>query len=312
MITRRENDKAPPQNRRVAPSAEAKRGVLQAPGDPLGYDDSPAPGVASTTVRPPRVSRPPRPKTRLFATLQLALGAMVVIAASVAVAWGARRYLLTSPRFAVRTVEVDGMRRRTAGEVARAGGVEVGKNILGLDLEAARAGILTDPWVESATVTRKLPSTVRITVVEREARALVAIGGEPYLATRDGDLFKKVTLEDPYDLPVVTGILPEQVARDRAGVVLSVKRVLDVAEDLDRAGVAKRWPIQELSLERDGALVVIVGREAISLHLGRPPYREKIDQLRSVLTELARRKANASVIFLDNDAHPERVVVRMR
>jgi cell division protein FtsQ len=30
------------------------------------------------------------------------------------------------------------------------------------------------------------------------------------------------------------------------------------------------------------------------------------------LNELARRKANASVVFLDNDAHPERVVVRMR
>jgi cell division protein FtsQ len=300
---RRESASAPPAR---------KHGVLHAPGDPLPYDDSPAPGVASSSVRPPAATLPRRPRTRLLATLQLALGAIVVITASVAVAWGARRYLLTSPRFAVRTVEVEGMRRRTAAEVARGAGVEVGKNILALDLEATRGAIVADPWIESAKVTRKLPSTVHINVVEREARALVIIGSEPYLATRDGDLFKKVAPEDPFDLPVVTGVASEQVARDRAGVVLSVKRVLDVAEDLERAGVAKRWPIQEMSLERDGALVVTVGREAIALHLGRPPYREKLDQLRSVLAELARRKASASVVFLDNDAHPERVVVRMR
>ncbi|MEJ7732579.1 MAG: hypothetical protein WKG00_25670 [Polyangiaceae bacterium] len=123
---------------------------------------------------------------------------------------------------------------------------------------------------------------------------------------------KKTAPDDPYDLPVVSGILPDKVANDRAGAVLEVKRVLDVAEDLERAGVAKRWPIQELHLEKDGALVVTVGREAIALHLGHGPYRDKLDQLRSVLSELSRRKANASVVFLDNDAHPERVVVRMR
>jgi cell division protein FtsQ len=312
-----------PENRRRA-SASGAAPLVDAPGDPLPFDaDSPAP--SATTVRPPpppsprgarkkNVSPPaaPRPRSRLVATLQLTLGAMLVIAASVAVAWGARRYLLSTPRFAVRTVEVEGTRRLSAAEVAKLGNVAVGANVLALDLDAARAAIAADPWVESATVIRKLPATVRITVVEREARALVNIGGELYLATRDGDLFKKTAADDPYDLPVVSGILPDKVATDRAGAVLEVKRVLDVAEDLERAGVAKRWPIQELHLEKDGALVVTVGREAIALHLGHGPYRDKLDQLRSVLSELARRKANASVVFLDNDAHPERVVVRMR
>jgi cell division protein FtsQ len=307
-----------PENRRRAGGGAT---IVDAPGDPLPYDaDSPAPGA--TTVRPPppragarkkkEATAAPRPRSRFVATLQLTLGAMLVIAASVAVAWGARRYLLSTPRFAVRTVEVEGTRRLSAAEVAKLGGVAVGANVLALDLEAARAAIAADPWVESAQVTRKLPATVRIAVVEREARALVNIGGELYLATRDGDLFKKTAPDDPYDLPVVSGILPDKVAHDRAGAVLEVKRVLDVAEDLERAGVAKRWPIQELHLEKDGALVVTVGREAIALHLGHGPYRDKLDQLRAVLQELSRRKANASVVFLDNDAHPERVVVRMR
>jgi cell division protein FtsQ len=58
--------------------------------------------------------------------------------------------------------------------------------------------------------------------------------------------------------------------------------------------------------------MVTIGREAIALSLGQPPYRDKIEEASRILNEVARRKANASVIFLDNDAHPERVVVRMR
>ncbi|XYI00492.1 FtsQ-type POTRA domain-containing protein [Sorangium sp. So ce1128] len=283
--------------------------------------ESPAPPATSVSVRPPRPpgkggapgeARPARPLSRHFRALQLLAGAAVVLVASTAVAWGARRYIVSSPRFAVRTVLVDGVQRRTAEQVASAGGIEVGKNIFTLDLELAGASISTDPWIEKATVTRKLPSTIQVNVVEREAQALVAIGGDLYLSTRDGELFKELAEDDPVDLPIVTGITGDQVARDRAGVVIAVRRLLDVVEDMGRAGIARRYPIQELHVERDGSIVITIGKEAIALHLGQPPYRDKVGQAARVLTELAQRKASASVIFLDNDAHPERVVVRMK
>lgn len=303
-------------NRRVAPKGKRARGVIDAPADPIACEESPLPGAATTSVRPPSRSGAPGPIRRFagrFArTAQLAIGVAVVLTASIAVAWGARRYLTTSPRFSVRTVVVDGNHRRTAPQIAAAGGVAVGKNIFALDLAGAGVMIGQDPWVEKATVTRKLPATITINVVEREAAASVAIGGELYLATRDGDLFKKIAEDDPSDLPVVTGIQAAQVASDRKGVVLAVKRVLDVAADLDRSGVGKRYPIQELHLEKDGSLAITIGKEAIVLQLGQAPYKDKIAEASRVLTEVARRKANASVIFLDNDAHPERVVVRMR
>ena len=105
----------------------------------------------------------------------------------------------------------------------------------------------------------------------------MAIGGELYLATRDGDLFKKIGADDPSDLPLVTGILPAQVTSDRAGVVITIKRVLDVAEELDRVGLGKRYPIEELHLDKDGSLVVSRpgGHRA---RLGQPPYRDKIEE----------------------------------
>ncbi len=299
-------------NRRNKP-AKARSTVIDAPVDPImGGDDSPLPGPATTSVRPPPGAMKKAFESRFSRGLQLVAGAVVVLAGSIGVAWGARRYVTTSPRFAVRTVLIEGERRRSAAAVADAAGVAVGKNIFALDLNRAGQMLTQDPWIERATVTRKLPSTVSITVVEREAYAAAVISGELYLATRDGDLFKKLGEDDPSDLPVVTGITAEQIARDRAGVVLAVKRVLDVVEDFERTGIAKRYPVEELHLEKDGVLTVTIGKEAIALHLGMPPYRDKIEQGARVLNEVARRKANAQVIFLDNDAHPERVVVRMR
>jgi cell division protein FtsQ len=292
--------------------------VVEAPVEPLGVDEvSPPPPPTSRSVRPPPAPAPSKAPAkaagRLSRAAQLGAGAAIVIAASAAVGWGARRYIVSSPRFAVRTVLVDGAHRRPAEKVAAEAGVAVGANIFAIDLRNAGLAVTAaDPWIERATVTRKLPSTVQIGVVEREARALASIGGELYLATRDGDLFKRAAAEDPLDLPIVTGVLPEQVASDRPGVVLTIKRLLDVADELDRTGISKTRPLQELHLEKDGSLVVTVGREAILVHLGQPPYRDKIEQASRVLGEVARRKANASIIFLDNDAHPERVVVRMR
>lgn len=307
---------APPPNRRRASTPGSAGKILEAPGDPLltsSDDESPPPGPTSKSVRPPPSPRPARRALgELARSLQLIAGVAVVLVASIAVAWGARRYIMSSPRFAIRTVLVDGVHRRTAEQIASAGGVAVGGNIFALDPDAAGSAIATDPWVEKATVTRKLPATVQINVIEREARGVTVIGGELYLATREGELFKRLDQADPEDLPIVTGITPEQVANDRTGVVLSVKRMLDVAEEIERAGIARRYPIQELHIERDGALVVTIGREAIALHLGHAPYRTKVEQGARVLNEIAKRKANASVIFLDNDAHPERVVVRMR
>lgn len=344
-MTARRSSAPPPPNRRVAPPAVPTANATTAPAnakrsDPPAAnakraepsparrpaDDSPAPPATSVSVRPPSrrsgASSPPAKDAsaahasarvpRTLRWLQLVAGVIVVLAASIAVGWGARRYVMSSPRFAIRTVLVEGEQRRSAQEVASAGGIEVGKNIFALDPALAGAAIAADPWIERATVTRRLPSTIHVSVVEREARALVAIGGDLYLATRDGEFFKRHGGEDPADLPVVTGVTAEQVARDRAGVVIAVRRALDVLEDLDRAGVSRRYPTQELHIEKDGTLVFTIGKEGISLHLGRPPYREKIAQASQVLSELARRKANASVIFLDNEAHPERVVVRMR
>jgi cell division protein FtsQ len=290
-------------------------GVVDAPGEDYALPDEPATTAGERNVRKP--SRPkapvgPSPLSAFAKRIQPIVGMVVVVATSIAVAWGIRQHVMTSPRFAVRTVRVEGTVKRNSEQIAASGGLQVGKNIFTIDLESARVRILQDAWIEKATVRRKLPSTITVEVSERDASAAVVVGSELYLCTHDGELFKRVEPGDPTNLVVISGLTADQVANDRPGSVRRIRTALDLMMDYEQRGPSKRLPPEEINLGEDGTIRIMVGKEAVTLELGHAPYRQKVLRAARVLEEVDRRHAQPSVVFLDNEAHPERVVVRMR
>jgi cell division protein FtsQ len=251
-------------------------------------------------------------RARIAEALRLTAGVVVTVVAALLCVWGLVRYTRTSPRFAIKVVHVQGNAHRSPEDIARTGGIAPEHNIFTTDLEAAQSRLLGDPWIERVSLRRKLPSTIVVDLVEREAHALVAIGSDLYLVTRQGELFKKYELGDPYDLPVVSGIGAEEVAQDRTAAVGLIRRALDLVADYGHTAAAKTHSVQEAHLEDDGGIALVVGKDATTLRLGRGPYRQSLEQASRVFSELASRKGQASVVYLDNEAHPERVVVRMR
>jgi cell division protein FtsQ len=277
-----------------------------------------APGVEKPPASAPAPARAARPKRRwAFATrwlgrLSLLTGILVVVGASTAVAWGLRRYLRESHRFSVTDVHVEGNSRRSAQQIIKRAGLETGKNIFQLEEDALSSAIVADPWIEAAEVKVELPNAVRIKVSEREARALATIGGGLYLVDQKGQLFKELAEGDPRDLPVVTGIADDEIAHDKEGVTARIRRALELIDDLTEAKIAQRYPVQEVRAEADGTVSVVVGSDGLTLMFGTPPFRAKVDKADRILEELRYRKVQRAILFLDNRAHPERVVVRLQ
>jgi cell division protein FtsQ len=267
-----------------------------------------APPVERTTG--PRGTVAPR-TSRVLGWLRAALGVALVTGSAVTVAWVGRRHLLTSPRFATVAVEVTGNDRRPTDVLVAESGITLGTNVFAVDLEAARLRLLSDPWIHEATLARRLPGTVAATVVERKAAALVVLG-DTVLATAEGEPFKKLEPGDPVDLPLVTGLRAEDLTDDREGTVRTIRRAIELAADYDRVPLARRSPLEEVHVQLNGSFSLVVGRSAMELVLGAPPFRRKLDQAARVVAELDKRGAKADAIMLDNDARPERVVVRMR
>jgi len=284
-----------PRNRRVA-AADVAEDVID---------------VASRGAVAPELPAPSARLVGVVAWVRAVLGAVLILGLSIAVAWGARRHVLTSPRFALDEVSVQGAHQRTESIILAEAGIAKGMNVFALDLDRARAKLLSDPWIETATLTRHLPGTVRIAVTERELAAVVSLP-EPYLAARDGRVFKKMETSDPTDLPVITGLTSDAVAQDREGTQHLIVRALDLAGDYEHGPLSARQPLQEVHVANGGELTLVVGKDGVSLVLGLPPYRRKLEEAGRILGELDRRGAHAAVVMLDDEARPDRVVVRTR
>ncbi len=250
------------------------------------------------------------PGSKIVPVLRALAGGALVVSLSSAVAWVIRDHVINSPRFAVADIRVTGGHQRTDEALLAEAGLSKGANIFSVDLDGARVRLLADPWVSGVTLTRRLPGTLVVQVTERELGAVVVLH-ETYLASRDGEIFKRFELGDPTDLPVLTGLDPDSVAEDREGAQATIRRALDLAAEYERSPLLPRV-LEEIHVTAEGGFTLVVGKDGLALALGGPPFRRKLEEAAKVTAELDRRGTRAEAIMLDDDARPDRVVVRAR
>ncbi|WP_026127890.1 cell division protein FtsQ/DivIB [Nocardiopsis lucentensis] len=113
---------------------------------------------------------------------KLAFVALLVVALVCVVTW----VLLGSRLLVVRDVAVTGLDRVSAEEVVAAVDVPTGTPLIRVDLEGGAQRAESVELVESATLTRGWPATLRVEVVERQPLLAVRAGDEYRLVDGDG------------------------------------------------------------------------------------------------------------------------------
>ncbi|WP_369974508.1 cell division protein FtsQ/DivIB [Nocardiopsis sp. FIRDI 009] len=137
----------------------------------------------------------PKPGTRVRRKSdpwKLAFMALLVVALVCVVTW----VLLGSRLLVVRDVAVTGLDRVSAEEVVAAVDVPTGTPLIRVDLEGGAERAESIELVESATLTRGWPATLRVEVVERQPLLAVRAGDEYRLVDGDG-----VRIEDSATRP---------------------------------------------------------------------------------------------------------------
>lgn len=300
-------------NRR-APSTHG--GHVVAPDEGFASGESPVPAAVQAKGHA-RGSRPEMAGAHgvvalLWSALKLASGLAVVVGVSLAVAWSAHHYALTSPRFAIHTVDLVGAKRTTLDQIKTISGIAVGSNIFALDTDVAERKLLENPWISEVKVTRRLPSILRVELSEREAAAVVALGERLFLVTPEGVPFKEVQAGDPFDMPLISGASPENLQRDRKREIERIQTGLEVLRQFERVPLSRVYPAEEVHIADAGDVTLTCGKDGVTLELGTGPWRKKLLMAEEVVGELRKKGRTPGIVFLDNSAHPERVVVRMR
>jgi cell division protein FtsQ len=287
-----------------------RHGAVRAPEESFSFEHDAE--EASDSEPAPAKAAGSGPWGKLTSALRLGLGLALVIGTSVSVAYSVRHYALTSPRFAIQEVNLLGGKRVSPEQAQKQAGIELGANVFALDTALAERKLLENPWISEARVTRDLPRALRVEIKEREAAALAVFAEKLYLVTGTGEPFKPLEAGDPVDFPIITGATLEGLSRDRPRELDRVRVGLEVLEQYARLPLSKTQPAQEVHLADSGDVVLTAGKEGITFELGKDGYRRKLLMGEQVVAEMRRKGRSPGIVFLDNQAHPERVVVRMR
>jgi cell division protein FtsQ len=141
--------------------------------------DAVAPGAADVTYEPNDLARGAPPRTRGARAARRAAAALVA-GAALAAAAAAPRWappaLARLSFFRVRQVEVEGLRYAPAAEIAARLGVDTTRSVWA-DLGPLRARVAGHPMVARAELSRHLPGTLVVRIVEKVPVALAPARG---------------------------------------------------------------------------------------------------------------------------------------
>lgn len=216
--------------------------------------------------------------------LLLALGAVLLGGTAVLGGW-----LLSSPRFAVASVDVSGTSRLSREDIASAAGIAPGSNIFTLDTREVVARVEALPLVRHAAVVRSLPNHVAIAIEERRPFTLVHAGRLHWIDDQGVDLgaeARAVSLA----MPVISGLGPDDLASEapggRAAAGLRLLRLLL------RSGGGLLQSISEIDMSRaEGPVLYTL--DGVEVRIGQEDWEARLGRLLGVLAQL---KASGEVV----------------
>lgn len=139
--------------------------------------------------------------------------AALVVAAIVAAQWfglttaAYQQYGQLAARvgFEVKDVEVTGMDRVDQLKVYDIVLAEMDRSMPMVDIEKVRADLLQYGWIKDARVSRRLPDTLAVEIVERKPTAVWQRGGKYSLIDAEGVVLENVKVSAVGELPLLNG-----------------------------------------------------------------------------------------------------------
>ncbi len=118
----------------------------------------------------------------------------------------------------IREVEVEGIHHVTKPEVLERLVLKPGMGLYQVSTAFLAERVRTHAWIKEATVERRPPHLLHVTVVERTPAAIILTGADHWLSDESGYLLAKLGRQDDPTLPLLTGLDPQSLQRGEARV----------------------------------------------------------------------------------------------
>ncbi len=227
------------------------------------------------------------------------------------------RQMLHSNFFQLSAIEVRGNRAVLRQQIIETAGLRGRQVLFDIDCQALEEELQGHPWIKSAQVRRRGPSTLSIAVAERRPLALVNLGNKGaerlHYLDSDGVVFAPVLASQDIDFPLLSG-LGEELA-DKRGKVAAESAAAEAIQLLRLSLGDSILPIQAISeIHYDAAqgFILYLTDTPFPVQLGRGGMRGKFRRLTAVLKDLYRRGGLEQVSGIRLDFMENRVLVAQR
>jgi cell division protein FtsQ len=217
-----------------------------------------------------------------------------------------QRVIADSPMLQVERIVVRGNQRLSSDNVtAMLGGIR-GENIVWADLGMWRRRLLASPWVKDASLRRSLPSTVEVTITEREPVAIGRINGSLFLVDDRGSVIDEYGPQyADLDVPIVDGLAarnaPAEAGEDEhadlaARVIAALRNKPEIARRVSQVDVR----------DLHNAAIILSGDPAV-VYVGDERFLARLESYLDVAPALRDRVPNIDYVDLRFDG---RIYVR--
>ena len=203
-------------------------------------------------------------------------------------------YAISSPYFVIKETSVKGCRELTEKDVMELAAIKPKQTIFSVNIKAMVRRISSNPWVENVAVSRGFPNRLIVEIKERTPLASCRVDDDYYLLDKDGVLFKKLTVEDDVDIPVLTGYCRDgRMNSELFNKTIVLLKHLTTSKSFPAINV-----VSEINASEVSGLSLFTDN-GFCLKLGFDNYEGKLKRLLPVVTAL--NKKNIEQQFLNID-----------
>jgi len=202
--------------------------------------------------------------------------------------------------FMASIIEVKGYKSLSKEEVIEQSQINIGQNILSINLSTARKRLLSHSWISEAEVRRELPNSIYIGIKEHEPLAILDIGRK-FIINAHGTVFKEWKPSDPNNLPIINGLdfldLNVPDGEFRSIPFEAVMNVLQLGRNPE--SILYNRLIKKIHVDREIGLTLYAFNPIKAIKIGYDNYPGKYDRLKSVFLYLKNKQNFSSFNSID-------------
>lgn len=217
--------------------------------------------------------------------------------------------LFSSPLFNIKTIEVEGNSKVSDEKMISISSIQFHTNIFSMKKREAIEKIKTNPYIEDVKIARKLPSTVKIDVIEREPRYMLQFADSYVYINNQGYMLE--ISNEALEVPILIGFTTD-LSNIKAGNRINVEdlekmnMVIKIFETVKSNDMGHL--VSKIDISNEKNYTIILESEGKKVYLGDcSDLNTRILYLKAILEKSAGRSGE---IFLNVDLNTQDVYFR--